>query len=234
MVMMIYFTGHEKESDLAEGIYTTQYRLYDARVGRWLSVDPLFEKYVGMSPYNYCMLNPVMMVDPDGRKFDLSNLSSEQQKIFNDNINILINLDNSEVSSVVSFLRDNQNFMISIHLNDGNNNGFNKNVNELMWDPTKVIVTNLDIILEPVVILSHELKHAYDFNKDYDKPIKQGERYLEKLELEDSAIKNAPDRSEDSAIEFETKVYNALNNKSIETTRTDYVSKSSNKLSIEE
>jgi RHS repeat-associated protein len=228
------FTGHEKESDLAEGIYTTEYRLYDARVGRWLSVDPLFEKYVGMSPYNYCMLNPVMMVDSDGRKFDLSNLSSEQQKIFNDNINILINLDNSEVSSVVSFLRDNQNFMISIHLNDANNNGFNKNVNELMWDPTKVIVTNLDITLEPVVILSHELKHAYDFNKDYDKPIKQGERYLEKLELEDSAIENAPDRSEDSAIEFETKVYNALNNKSIETTRTDYVSKSSNKLSIEE
>ena len=67
MVMMIYFTGHEKESDLAEGIYTTEYRLYDARVGRWLSVDPLFDKYVGMSPYNYCAGNPVMMVDPDGR-----------------------------------------------------------------------------------------------------------------------------------------------------------------------
>ena len=61
------FTGHEKESDLSEGIYTTEYRLYDARVGRWLSVDPLFEKYVGMSPYNYCMLNPVMLVDLDGR-----------------------------------------------------------------------------------------------------------------------------------------------------------------------
>jgi RHS repeat-associated protein len=60
------FTGHEKESDLAEGIYTTEYRLYDARVGRWLSVDPLFEKYVSMSPYNYCMLNPVMLVDLDG------------------------------------------------------------------------------------------------------------------------------------------------------------------------
>ena len=62
------FTGHEKESDLAEGIYTTEYRLYDARVGRWLSVDPLFEKYVGMSPYNYCAGNPVMMVDPDGKE----------------------------------------------------------------------------------------------------------------------------------------------------------------------
>ena len=62
------FTGHEKESDLAEGIYTTEYRLYDVRVGRWLSVDPLFEKYVGMSPYNYCAANPVVMVDPDGRR----------------------------------------------------------------------------------------------------------------------------------------------------------------------
>ena len=63
------FTGHEKESDLSEGIYTTEYRLYDARVGRWLSVDPLFEKYVGMSPYNYCAGNPVKLVDPDGRVF---------------------------------------------------------------------------------------------------------------------------------------------------------------------
>jgi RHS repeat-associated protein len=71
------FTGHEKESDLAEGIYTTEYRLYDARVGRWLSVDPLFEKYVDMSPYNYCMLNPVMMVDPDGRELNLSGSKSK-------------------------------------------------------------------------------------------------------------------------------------------------------------
>ena len=73
------FTGHEKESDLAEGIYTTEYRLYDAQVGRWLSVDPLFEKYVGMSPYNYCMLNPLMMVDPDGR--DVRNCYKNEYQI---------------------------------------------------------------------------------------------------------------------------------------------------------
>jgi RHS repeat-associated protein len=61
------FTGHEKESDLAEGIYTTEYRLYDARVGRWLSVDPLWEKNIDASPYSYCHGNPVKMIDPDGR-----------------------------------------------------------------------------------------------------------------------------------------------------------------------
>jgi len=61
------FTGHEKESDLAEGIYTTEYRLYDARVGRWQSVDPLFEKNIDASPYSYCHGNPVKLIDPDGR-----------------------------------------------------------------------------------------------------------------------------------------------------------------------
>ncbi|MCQ2225427.1 MAG: hypothetical protein MJZ14_06850 [Paludibacteraceae bacterium] len=28
--------------DLAEGVYTTQYRLLDTRLGRWMSVDPLW------------------------------------------------------------------------------------------------------------------------------------------------------------------------------------------------
>lgn len=32
----------------------------------WLSVDPMWEKSAGMTPYNYCMGNPMKMVDPDG------------------------------------------------------------------------------------------------------------------------------------------------------------------------
>jgi hypothetical protein len=33
-----------------------------------LSVDPLSDKYPGISPYAYCAWNPVMLVDPDGRE----------------------------------------------------------------------------------------------------------------------------------------------------------------------
>ena len=62
------FTGHEKENDLAEGIYTTEYRLYDTRVGRWLSVDPLWLDNVGESPYLYCSGMPMIYFDPDGRE----------------------------------------------------------------------------------------------------------------------------------------------------------------------
>ena len=58
---------NSKELDEETGFYYYGARYLNPTNGMWLSVDPLWEKYVGMSPYNYCMLNPVMMVDPDGR-----------------------------------------------------------------------------------------------------------------------------------------------------------------------
>ncbi|NLT51495.1 MAG: hypothetical protein GXX85_11310 [Ignavibacteria bacterium] len=41
-------------------------RYYDSETGRWLQVDPLADKYPGWSPYNYCVNNPLVMVDPNG------------------------------------------------------------------------------------------------------------------------------------------------------------------------
>lgn len=32
----------------------------------WLSVDPMSDKYPSISPYNYCMWNPIRLVDPNG------------------------------------------------------------------------------------------------------------------------------------------------------------------------
>lgn len=43
-------------------------RLYDPRVGRWLSIDPLESKYTGLSPYNFVANNPIIFIDPDGEK----------------------------------------------------------------------------------------------------------------------------------------------------------------------
>lgn len=41
-------------------------RLYSPGLGRWLSPDPLAEKYYNVSPYAFCNNNPVNFVDPDG------------------------------------------------------------------------------------------------------------------------------------------------------------------------
>ena len=41
--------------------------MYDPAIGRWTAQDPLSEKYYSWSQYNYCVNNPVMFVDLDGR-----------------------------------------------------------------------------------------------------------------------------------------------------------------------
>ena len=37
-------------------------------IRKWLSVDPLADKYPNISPYAYCNWNPIKFVDPDGRE----------------------------------------------------------------------------------------------------------------------------------------------------------------------
>jgi len=45
----------------------------------WLSVDPLSDKYPSLSPYNYCALNPVMLVDPDGKRIKPARASDKEK-----------------------------------------------------------------------------------------------------------------------------------------------------------
>ena len=56
-----------KELDEETGLYYYGARYYDPRVSNWLSVDPLAHKMPFASPYNYCLNNPINMVDPDGQ-----------------------------------------------------------------------------------------------------------------------------------------------------------------------
>ena len=46
--------------------YTTQFRQYDPRLGRWKSLDPLAAKYASVSPYNGMGNNPLFHTDPLG------------------------------------------------------------------------------------------------------------------------------------------------------------------------
>jgi len=56
-----------KERDTETGYYYYGARYYDANASLWLSVDPMVDKYGGVSPYNYVLNTPVKFTDPDGR-----------------------------------------------------------------------------------------------------------------------------------------------------------------------
>ena len=43
-------------------------RHYNSALSIWLSIDPMSDKYPGLSPYTYCGNNPVVLKDPNGRE----------------------------------------------------------------------------------------------------------------------------------------------------------------------
>ena len=62
------FTG--KELDTETEYFHFGARAYDGRLGRWNVVDPLFEKYPNVNPYNYALNNPLKFIDPNGMWVD--------------------------------------------------------------------------------------------------------------------------------------------------------------------
>jgi RHS repeat-associated protein len=59
------FTSQERDNETGYDYFGARY--YDARMGRWGSIDPLAGKYPGISPYVYVANNPLIYFDPDGR-----------------------------------------------------------------------------------------------------------------------------------------------------------------------
>ena len=58
-------TGKELDAETGYSYFGARY--YDPAVlAAWLSVDPMADKYPGISPYAYCAWNPLKLVDPDG------------------------------------------------------------------------------------------------------------------------------------------------------------------------
>ncbi|MBP7389746.1 MAG: hypothetical protein KA841_05040, partial [Chitinophagales bacterium] len=62
------FQGMESEDNLRgeNNSYTTEFRQYDPRVGRWMSVDPMADKFASLSPYVSFFNNPNLVIDPKG------------------------------------------------------------------------------------------------------------------------------------------------------------------------
>lgn len=65
------FNGQEKDDEVKGVGNSLDFgaRIYDSRLGRWLSLDPLQRKYPGLSAYQYANNNPVYFIDIEGKYF---------------------------------------------------------------------------------------------------------------------------------------------------------------------
>jgi RHS repeat-associated protein len=67
------FNGQEKDDEVKGEGNSLDYgaRIYDPRLGRFLSTDPLQKKYPDLSPYHFSGNNPILFVDYDGKDFGI-------------------------------------------------------------------------------------------------------------------------------------------------------------------
>jgi RHS repeat-associated protein len=62
------FNGMEKDDEVkgSGNSYDFGARMYDSRLGRWLSIDKAFSSYPNYSTYSFALDNPINFIDPTG------------------------------------------------------------------------------------------------------------------------------------------------------------------------
>ena len=177
-----------KELDLMHGLNTYDYgaRQYYPVVPVWDRMDPLCEKYYGVSPYAYCANNPMRYIDADGNAIKIwykdKNGNNTYYRFSGFHGQKSIKIPNNQfVKDVISaYVYDTKNgggkaFLKAVHgkhdiyiddarLETGGTNMFSVNGHQptVYWNPEIGIITSTGGRQSPATILDHELDHAVD------------------------------------------------------------------------
>ena len=60
------FNGKENDKDISKGGQDYGMRVYDTRLGRFLSVDPFAKQFQSSTPYNFAGNSPISLIDYEG------------------------------------------------------------------------------------------------------------------------------------------------------------------------
>jgi len=155
-----------------------------------MSVDPLCEKYYWISPYAYCLNNPVKFVDPDGRLVVFAPGASAQFKeSYTQTTNYLAAkgaggaLSTLQVSPMIYYVAEGK--------GDGS---YSAGTRTITWDPKLGLMTNEGHDLSPATVLNHEFGHAVDHNNN-------PEQYAKDSDPKNSLDKRFDDNEEKNVIQ---------------------------------
>ncbi len=146
-----------KEKDEESGLYYFEARYYSSDAGTFQSRDPKFEQYFWLSPYAYCANNPVVFVDPDGRKIVFAKGTTPEFKTaFKSAIQ---HLNKNKVGGIASHLEKSRTTYY-IAETTGEDTRFSPSTQTVYWNPSLGLETDEGVTLSPTTALNHELGHA--------------------------------------------------------------------------
>jgi len=173
-----FFTRYKfnaKEQDSESDLYYYGARYYDPKTSVWLGVDPMADKYPGLSPFVFCANNPVILVDPDGKTFELFDKPGGKSITYSPNMKVPAGASKfvSDAITGLNFLYNNPEgnnnrvgqiatSEISIKVlpqTPSNSSTYNGENRTLRWDNQSADVYK-DGIQSPIIALAHEIDHA--------------------------------------------------------------------------
>ncbi|MBK8488320.1 MAG: hypothetical protein IPL48_11085 [Bacteroidetes bacterium] len=132
------FNGKESDAETyGEGnAYDFGARIYDARLGRWMKVDPLQFIFPFISPYNFSANSPLIFYDMDGRKIQIIG-DKDYRKQVKAALKQLAANSNSGREMIKQAIKADQTLVISLYSSERGIEVFNKggNIAKLNWNP---------------------------------------------------------------------------------------------------
>ena len=143
------YQGQEKDPETGKEAF--ELRLWDSRIGRWLTTDPAGQY---SSPYLGMGNNPINGVDPDGgeffTKYKLRGGTKDDVVEVNDGIDLTFEVDEFDFAmakifaSQINNFRPDENGLVSFSVNYELNAAYNNFFSDVIWN--KVDATKLNVL----------------------------------------------------------------------------------------
>ena len=167
--------------------YDFEARYHSPGFHRFTTMDPLAEKYYSISPYAYCANNPVNLVDKDGT-------------IFTDRSSLFVERYLNEINTVfLEAFKKKMAYQMELNkegLSKFRIRNLNKRIEKQDDIMSEMLAAGLEMMLllndTSVATISHELKHAFQFEQGetgFDTKTGLGSRLLHDYNDEVSAFK---------------------------------------------
>ncbi len=166
--------------------YDIHARQYFAMAPMWDRVDPLAEKYFGISPYAYCGGDPVNRKDKNGMYIKFAEGSS--LTFITQFTQAYAELSKAGAAGMINQAMYNPSYTITIkELSNNNMDGSYYKDGTINWAPLQgSICGDNDYVLSPMEILNHEFDHAIDDQTN--------DQHAENTKTKDADYKNKEER----------------------------------------